>query len=114
MKKLILTALYLGPAAFFAVCAMWQFNDPDGMLWASMYAVAALGGVLTHLGRLPKGAAAGYGAIILLVGLYHAWAVISERQYYFDEMGREMMGALLVALYMAILYLGIRSQERAA
>ncbi len=114
MKKLLLTTLYLGPAVFFAVCALWQLNDPDAMLWASMYAVAALGGVLVHLERLPRSAAAGYGAITLLVGIYHAWVVISERQYYFDEMGREMMGAGLVTLYMGVLYLGIWSQERAA
>ena len=110
MKKLLFAALYLGSAAFFAICALWQLNDPDAILWACMYAVAALGGVLVHLERLPRSAAAGYGVITFLIGLYHAWVVISERQHYFDEMGREMMGALLVSLYMGVLYLGIRSQ----
>lgn len=110
--KILLTVFNLGVATFFLVCAGWQLNDPDAMLWAVMYSAAALGGVLVHLERLPWTAAAGYGAITLILGLVLAGQVVIERQYYFDEVGREMMGSVLVALYMGILVLQIRSRER--
>ena len=41
---------------------------------------------------------------MLLVGFYLAFRVISQQQFFFDEEGREMMGAALVALWMAVLY----------
>ena len=110
--KIFLTVLNVGAATFFLICTVWQLNDPDAMLWAGMYSLAALGGVLVYLDRLPWTAAASYGGIALLLGLVLAGQVIIERQYYFDEVGREMMGSALVALYMGLLTLQIRAKER--
>lgn len=110
--RIIWGAYNLGVATFFLICAGWQFNDPDAILWASMYSLAALGGLLVQLDRLPWAAAAVFGAIALVLGLVLAGQVIIERQYYFDEVGREMMGSVLVAMYMGGLVLQIRALER--
>ncbi|MDE2732340.1 MAG: hypothetical protein OXI38_13200 [Bacteroidota bacterium] len=110
--RIVLANVNLGAAAFFLVCAGWQLNDPDAMAWAVLYSMAALGGVLVQLKRLPWTAAAWFGAGSLVLGLVLAGQVIIERQYYFDEVGREMMGSVLVALFMGVLVLQIRAQER--
>jgi hypothetical protein len=91
-------------AAFFVVFVLVQYNDPDPLFWMIIYGVAALACVLFHLKRLPPEAAAGYGALVLLWGLYLAYRVVSQRQFFFDEEGREMMGSTLVALWMFVLY----------
>ena len=103
----------LGIAAFFALFAIVQYNDPDPLLWMVIYGLTALACVLFSLKRLPPEAAAGWGALVLLLGLYLAFRVVSQRQYFFDEEGREMMGAFLVSLWMAVLYLrGRREASR--
>ena len=104
--------LNLAACTLFLACAGWQLNDPDAMLWTVMYSLAALACVLTQLKSLPWNAAAGLGAITLLASIVLAGQVIIERQYYFDEVGREMMGCFLVAAYMGILVLQIRRQTR--
>ena len=91
-------------AGLFAIFALVQYNDPDPLLWMIIYAVAALACVLFHLKRLPPEAAAGFGVLVLLLGLYLAYRVISQGQFIFDEEGREMMGSVVVALWMGILY----------
>ena len=104
MSARVFSALNLGVAAFFAFFAIVQYNDPDPLLWMIVYAVAALACVLHHLKRLPPEAALGYGVLVLALGLYLAFRVISQSQFFFDEEGREMMGAVLVAIWMAVLW----------
>ena len=104
MTPRIFGILNLVVAAFFALFALVQYNDPDPLLWMIIYAVAALACVLFHLKRLPPEAAAGYGALVLLVGLYLAYRVVSQGQFFFDEEGREMLGSILVAAWMGVLY----------
>ena len=113
LMRIVLAFVNLGAAAFFLICAGWQLNDPDAMAWAALYSMAALGGVLVQLNRLPWMAAAWFGGASLVLGLVLAGQVIIENQYYFDEVGREMMGSVLVALYMGVLVLQIRARERA-
>ena len=91
-------------AAFFAYACVVQYNDPDPFLWMIIYGLTALACVLFHLDRLPASAAAGYGGLVLLMGLYLTYRVISQQQFFFDEEGREMMGAFLVTLWMALLW----------
>ncbi len=104
MTPRIFGTLNLVVAAFFVLFTLVQYNDPDPLLWMVVYSVAALACVLYRLGRLPPAAAAGYGVLALLLGLYLAYRVISQGQFFFDEEGREMMGSFLVAIWMGVLY----------
>ena len=110
MKTRFFDVVNLVVAAFFALFALVQYNDPDPMLWMIVYALAALACVLHHLKRLPPEAAAGYGGLVLLLGFYLAYRVITQRQFFFDEEGREMMGSLLVFIWMAVLYVRAKKQ----
>ncbi len=114
MTPRIFGTLNLVVAVFFALFALVQYNDPDPLLWMVVYSVAVLACVLYHLERLPPEAAAGYGVLVLLLGLYLTYRVISQGQFFFDEEGREMMGSFLVAIWMAVLYRrGVQPQMNA-
>lgn len=104
MPDRIFNAINLGVVCVFALFLFFQFNDPDSLLWLMVYGLATLACVLFHLKRLPPGAALGYAAIMGLVAAYYAWSVISQRQYFFYEEGREAMGSILVACWMFMLY----------
>ena len=91
-------------AAVFTCWALFQHNDPDPMLWMILYGLAALACVLFHLRRLPPEAAAGFAVMVALWGLWLAWKVIAEKQNFFDEEGREMMGSFVIALWMSVLW----------
>lgn len=104
MPDRLFNAINLGVALVFALFLYFQFNDPDSLLWLMVYGVAALACVLFHLKRLPPAAALGYAVIMVLVGVYYAWSVVSQRQYFFYEEGREAMGSVLVAYWMLVLY----------
>lgn len=105
MSARLFSILNLIVAAFFFLCAIVQYNDPDPLLWMMVYTVAALACVLFHLKRLPLAAAGGLGALVFLLGVYLTYRVISMHQFFFDEEGREMMGSFLVTLWMVVLYL---------
>ncbi len=92
----------------FIAWAYWQHNDPDAILWTVLYLLAAVSCALFLAGRLPVWAVTVLGSCALLLGLVRAYAVIAEQQYFFDEEGREMMGSLLVALYMGVLACQLR------
>ena len=114
MTPRIFGILNLVVAVFFALFVLVQYNDPDPLLWMVVYSVAALACVLYRLERLPPEAAAGYGVLALLLGLYLAYRVISQGQFIFDEEGREMMGSFLVAIWMGVLYWrGVQRQMNA-
>lgn len=104
MPDRLFHAINLGVACVFALFLYVQFNDPDSMVWLLIYGLAALACVLFHLKRLPPAAALGYAVIMVLVGTYYAWSVISQQQYFFYEEGREAMGSILVACWMLVLY----------
>ena len=91
-------------ALFFALCAYWQLNDPDALWWVAAYAAAALAGFAATLNLLPWQLAALSALAALGVGLYYIWLVVSQNLHYFeDETGREMMGSLMIFIYMLIL-----------
>ena len=104
MASRLFGVLNLVVAALFAFFSIVQYNDPDPLLWMMIYAIAALACVLFHLDRLPPAAAAGYGLVVFLLGLYLLYRVVSLGQFFFDEEGREMMGAFLITLWMVLLY----------
>jgi len=114
MKNILFATLNLLFGTCFIVFACLQFNDPDAMLWMILYGLAAVACLLFHLKRLPPKAAASYGTMILLIGLYLAFNVISQDQPLFGgntdklmggaEEGREMLGAFLISAWMTVLY----------
>ncbi len=115
MTPRIFGTLNLVVAAFFVLFSLVQYNDPDPLVWMVVYSVAALACVLYRLESLPPAAAAGYGVLVLLWGLYLVYRVISQGQFIFDEEGREMMGSFLVATWMGVLYWrGAQRQMNAA
>ncbi|MDE2828351.1 MAG: hypothetical protein OXL40_13795 [Bacteroidota bacterium] len=100
----VVTVIVLVGAVFFALCAYWQFNDPDALWWVAAYALAALAGFATILNRLPRRLAALLALAALGLCMYYIWLVVSQNLHFFeDEAGREMMGALLIFVYMIIL-----------
>lgn len=110
--KRVYTVIVLVGALFFALCAYWQLNDPDALWWVAAYAIAALAGFTTILNRLPWRLAALFALAALGFGLYYTWLVVSQNLHYFeDETGREMMGALMIFVYMLIL-MGRARQNR--
>ena len=113
MHDRLLGALNMAAATFFALCAFWQYNDPDTLLWTSVYLLAALACVLFSLRRLAVLAAVGFGVLVFVLGLTLAWRVVAQHQYFYDEEGREMMGSFVVSLYMAVLVLRLRRQTSA-
>ena len=95
----------------FVSWAYFQWNDPDPLLWMAIYGTAALACTLFAFGRLPEIAAAAFSACCVLGALYLAGRVVLERQFIFDEMGREMMGLLIVAAWTGLLAWQVRHRE---
>ena len=112
MKRVITVVVFVG-ALFFALCAYWQLNDPDALWWVVAYAFAALAGFATMLNWLPWRLVALFATAALGLGLYYTWLVVSQNLHYFeDEAGREMMGALMIFVYMLILTRRARQNRR--
>jgi len=78
----------------FGAAAVVQYNDPDPLLWMSVYGAGALCCALHLVGRLPAilaGCVAGLcglGALLLLGD------ILLSSGSFFDETGMEMMGLL--------------------
>lgn len=77
----------------FAVAAIVQYNDPDPVLWVTLYGVAAACCALYALGRLPAGLAALLSGGYTLGALYLLGRIVGPGAF-FDETGREMMGLM--------------------
>ena len=108
MKRVIT----LTGALFFILCAYWQFNDPDAYQWILVYAVASLAGFAVLLKRLPWQIPAVLALVALGISVYYVQIVAVQNMHYFnDEVGREMMGTILVCLYMALLTVHARTQR---
>lgn len=96
---------------FFGMCAYWQFNDPDAFWWVLIYAVTSLAGIAVLFKRLPWQIPAILTLATLGLSFYYVQAVIAQELHYFnDEVGREMMGTILVCLYMSLLAMHARTQ----
>ena len=96
----------------FIFWAGFQYNDPDGLLWGGVYGLAALVSLLAFLRRLPPAAAAGACAAAAAGGLLLAIQVITQGQFFFDEMGREMLGLFIISIWMGILWGHLRRQRQ--
>jgi hypothetical protein len=100
--------------AYFCFATLVQLNDPDPLRWEAVYAAAAVTTGLAVWGRLGAvwpailGLVALGWALLLLpsaIGtsfreLFRTWQMMSPGM----EVGREMLGLLIVAAWMAVLY----------
>ena len=100
--------------AYFCFATVVQLNDPDAPRWMALYVAAAVVSGLTVFRPLPRLWPAALGllalawALVLLpeaVGtsfrqLFETWQMMSPGM----EVGREMLGLLIVAAWMAVLY----------
>jgi len=106
----VLAAIFV---AFFCFSTIVQWNDPDAVRWAALYAAAAVVTVLvTWRGLGPKAptllavVALLWGAALLptAIGasfpeLFRTWKMMSPEM----EVGREELGLLIVAAWMLVL-----------
>jgi hypothetical protein len=111
-------------AVMFLISAVLQYDDPDPLRWAALYIAAAAACVLT--GRVRRGwwLAVGVGVISL------AWAVAlspilpevrlgdlarsMKAEKPTIELGRELLGLVIVFVWMAVLVLVSRRDRRAS
>lgn len=102
-------ALFL---VMFMLSALVQFNDPDPIPWAAVYAAAALACLVSAMRRSSRWVPLGIGGIALVWALSIAPRVVGtvrfldmfaewEMQNLGVEESREMYGLLVVALWMA-------------
>ena len=103
-------------ALLYLFCLAVQYNDPDPWRWAGLYGLAGLCCWLSALGRLPRimplvlalGSLAWAGMLAAGVsGALPAWELLAtfEMANLAVEEIREMVGLVLVGLWMAVLTL---------
>jgi hypothetical protein len=99
-----------------------QYNDPDTLLWVSIYGIAAIICFLASRDRLHWGISAIMAGVALVWALTLAPDVIGKVSFselfgnlYMKtlaiEQAREMGGLLIVAGWMIVLTLSVRRQE---
>lgn len=96
----------------FAWAAAVQYNDPEPLLWTTIYGTGALCCVLYVVGRLPGWLALLVSGACLLGALYLLVRVLGPIGF-FDQTGQEMMGLqeetremfglLIIALWTGVL-----------
>jgi hypothetical protein len=103
-------------ALLFAFSLIVQYNDPDPIRWMLVYGGAALACVLAVVGRLPRWlpALVGLAAVIWIaiwlprvlgqVGVTEMFREVGMATMEIEE-GREVIGLLLVAIWMLVLFL---------
>lgn len=107
----------------FAWAAAMQYNDPDPVLWTTLYGTAALCCVLYMADRLPVLLAAVLSGVYVLGALYLTLRLFGPASF-FDDTGREMMGLMedsreMLGLWIAAAWTGflgwlVHRQQRAA
>jgi len=101
----------------FIYAAVVQYNDPDVLLWCTIYGIAALASLLFFLGKLKYNLAALLCVVYLIATLWN-WPAqfegltIGEGDIVNIEKGREALGTLIVSLIMLAYALRIRFGSR--
>lgn len=93
----------------FVSWAVFQYNDPDFLVWALVYSLAALCCLLFFMGRLSPsfGAALVVGSLIW-AGFLGYFVLTADEPYSFTDegtgaMAREAIGLLIVAAWVGFL-----------
>jgi len=106
----VLAAIFV---AFFCFSSIVQWNDPDALPWAAVYAAAAVVTVLVVWRGLGPTAPSVLAVVALVWGtallptamgasfpeLFRSWKMMSSEM----EVGREALGLLIVAAWMLVL-----------
>ncbi|MCY4000290.1 MAG: hypothetical protein OXF06_14150 [Bacteroidetes bacterium] len=107
--NILLKGITFLSAFLFLVFAYWQFNDPDAFRWVVVYGLTSILGFASLFYRLPWYIIAILSSVAFVFSFYYVWIVISQGLHYFeDEAGREMMGSLMVAVYLGYLTIASR------
>lgn len=99
--------------AFFCLASIVQWNDPDSVRWAALYAAAAVVTALVAWRGLGPTAPTVLAVVALIWGvallptaigasfpeMFRTWKMMSPEM----EMGREELGLLIVAAWMLVL-----------
>jgi len=123
MKSKPITILnYLMLTAFF-VSVIVQYNDPDPLLWMAIYGIAVVICLLAALGKLNWSVSAVMAFAALGGALFLAPRVIGKVAFLeiFESMqmktiaveyAREMGGLLIIAVWMVVLTIHTRRQQK--
>ena len=101
---------FLG-TTLFTMSAVLQYNDPDALVWSLAYLAAAVICVLAFIDRIPPILALVTGFFYFVFGIYLAIEVIGQH-HWFDELGREMFGLLIVGLWLHLIGISLFMQRR--
>ena len=110
----VIRVLNLPVALYFLYCTVVQLNDPDPLLWTSIYAVATIVCVVAFLRRLDGRVAAlvglvalGWAALLLVRALprvsLHEWLADFDAQNPDHLATGEAVGLLILFSWMALL-----------
>jgi len=103
MNILLKGTAFIG-ALLFLVFAYWQFNDPDAFRWVVVYGMTSVLGFISIFYRLSWTIITVLTMVAFGFSFYYVWIVVSQGLHYFeDEAGREMMGSIMVAIYLGYL-----------
>jgi hypothetical protein len=89
----------------FLFAAAVQYNDPDPLIWMPIYLLAATASLLPLAGVSIRWLALALVAVCLPWAGALAFRVIGKQPVLESEEGREMLGLLLVAIWMGLLFL---------
>ena len=92
-----------GMTLLFIAWAYYQYNDPDPFVWILVYGVAALTSVLFLIQRLPLAFTMGYFVVCAAWALYTSTQVTYGPPLIQIEEWREMMGLVIVCIWMGVL-----------
>ena len=87
----------------FVSWAGFQYNDPDALSWILIYSLAAIGCILFFVKSFPRPAAWAYVLLCIAGAIYLLIRVVAAREFFFDEQGRELMGLMICAGWIAVL-----------
>ena len=112
--------LLLALCALMVLFAVVQYNDPDGLWWGAIYMIPAIFAAVAALWPATLGSGAGRISIMAaiagaIVGMVHYWPQTTEfwrvDVWWHTETAREGMGMMIVLVVLAISYFAARARS---
>ena len=113
--------LLLALCALMVLFAVVQYNDPDGLWWGAIYMIPAIFAAVAALWPATLGSGAGRISIMAaiaaaIVGMVHYWPQTTEfwrvDVWWHTETAREGMGMMIVLVVLAISYFAARARSQ--